>query len=113
MPVMDEVLVGDATIGNYVVGFFDSRANDGETAESKILRAYKNMFYKNVRPYRRCGCLEGVIHEGLDQEAIKARSPEQEHQCQQAFDHLYETIGHDSDRQVESIKKYRTENFTG
>lgn len=116
MPVMDEILVGDATIGNYVVGFFDCRTNDGETAESKILRAYKVLGYHEVRPYRRCGCLEGVIHSGLNE-----REPCSEG-YEQARRHADRTIEphltHVSEAGIllevrDLIKKFRTENFTG
>lgn len=67
MVYRDEILVGDGTIGNYVVGFFDCQADDGENAETAILKAYRNLGYWNVKPIYDCDCLDAVQHEGLNE----------------------------------------------
>lgn len=114
MAIMDEVLVGDGVLGNYVVGFFSCRTDDeGVTAEKQILRAYKMMGYKNVRPIWVAHCLNGVVHEGFDQDAIRGFDEATEQKSAEAFKHLHESTNHDTDLQVKMIKKYRTENFTG
>ena len=113
MSIMDEVLVGDGVLGNYVVGFFDCRADDSENAEDKILRAYKAIGYKNVRPVWVAHCLNGVVHEGFDQDAIRGFDEATEQKSAEALKHLHESTNHDVDLQVRMIRKYRTENFTG
>ena len=65
MIIRDEILVGDGSIGNYVVGFFNCRTNDGENAESKILIAYRALGYLGVKGVWKLGCLDAVSHEGI------------------------------------------------
>lgn len=103
MKVQDSILIGDSTIGNFVVGFFDCRADDGENAESQILKAYRNLGYWNVKLIFRCGTLELVEHEGLNE---RAPAPES---YQKAVRHMQATCGDDLSHQIEMIKKYRTE----
>ena len=114
MIVMDQILIGNSTIGNYVVGFFDCRANDGENAEDQVLRAYRRLGYHNVRPYRMCGCLEGVIHEGLNEREPCPEGYEQaklyaERTIEPYLIHVSEAGTHLE--VVDLIKKYRFENF--
>ena len=61
----DEILVGNGSIGNYVVGFFNCQADDGETAENQILKAYQRLGYWNIKPI--FSCLDAVQHEGLNE----------------------------------------------
>ena len=63
MIIQDQILVGDGTIGNYVVGFFDCQADDGETAENQIIKAYRNLGYWNVKPIFKAGCITTSVHE--------------------------------------------------
>lgn len=106
MLVMDPILVGNSTIGNYVVGFFNCQSNDGETAEDAILHTYKVFGYQNVKPYWHCGCLEGVIHDSMDRVTMVATAD-----FMRAMKHLEETCGDDLSNRIEQINKHRVNNF--
>jgi hypothetical protein len=103
MIIRDQILVGDGTIGNYVVGFFSCQAYEGEDAEDQILRAYRRLGYMAIKPIRKAGCFEAVEHFGLNE-----RAPVPEN-WGLAMKHLRETCGDDLSNQIEMIKKYQTE----
>ena len=105
MAIKDEILVGDATIGNFIVGFYDCRSNDGENAEDKILHAYRQMNYRNVRPLFCRGTLDGVIHDGMDFDAPFTDD------LDSILSHIDATCGKDLLRRADLIRKHRVNNY--
>ena len=104
MIIRDQILVGDGSIGNYVVGFFNCGDHDDD--EMGILRAYRALGYWNVKPIFKAGCLDAVQHEGLNERMPVPAG------YQKAVERIRETCGDNLFNQIEMIKKYRTETQT-
>lgn len=101
MIIRDQILVGDGSIGNYVVGFFNSGDHDDD--EMAVLRAYRRLGYMAVKPIYKACCLNAIEHQGLNE-----RQPVPE-KWGLAMKHVQATCGNDLSNRIEMVKKYRTE----